>query len=98
AGASRLERRGERVAAGALAVDPDGKLGRLAQPGHELAGSMRLERAGRIVQEDARRAETRQLARLLHQRIGLARAAGAVDEPPLELAAPLHHPLASLPP
>jgi hypothetical protein len=33
---------------------------------------MGLQRSGRVVQENARRAEVRQLARLLHQRIRLA--------------------------
>ena len=39
------------------------------------------------MQQDARRTEVRQLARLLHQRIRLVCAAGAVDQPGLELRA-----------
>ena len=89
AGSCRLERRRERVAGRALAVDADREVRRLAQARHELACAMRLQRAGRVVQENARRAEVRQLARLLHQGIGLARSARAVDEPRLELAARL---------
>src|SRR6059036_2523576 len=41
------------------------------------------------VQQHPRRAQVRQLARLLHQRTGLTRAARAVDEARLELAAGL---------
>src|SRR5205814_445206 len=75
----------------ALAVDPDRQLGRFAQTGHELAGPVGLQRPGRVVEQDARRPEARQLARLLHQRIGLIRPSRAVDEAGLELAAGLRH-------
>ena len=85
-GACRLERRGECVAGGSLAIDSDREPGRFAQARHQLACTVRLQRAGRVVQEHARRPEVRQLAGLLHQRIGLAGAAGAVDEAGLELA------------
>src|SRR5262249_40762988 len=57
----------------------------LAQSRHELARAMRLKRAGWIVQQHARRAERRQLARLLDQRGRLTGTAGAVDETGLEL-------------
>src|SRR5436190_10560538 len=46
-----------------------------------------MERAGRIVQEHARRAEVGKLARLLDERLGLALVAGAVDETGVELLA-----------
>ena len=48
---------------------------------------MWLQGAGRIVQEHAHRAEIRQLCGLLHEGIGLAGPARAVDEAGLELAA-----------
>ena len=57
------------------------------RPDDELPRAMRLERAGRVVEQHTRGAEVRQLARLLHQRIVLAGSARAVHEPGLELAA-----------
>ena len=88
AGARRLERRGERVAARALAVEAD----RAARSPRATRRRARARRcgcsdAGRVVDEDARGAELRQLARLLDERLGLARVARAVDEPGVELAA-----------
>src|SRR5262249_42374135 len=85
AGARRFERGRERVSGSALAVDAGLQSGRLAQSRHELARAMRLKRAGWIVQQHARRAERRQLARLLDQRGRLTGTAGAVDETGLEL-------------
>ena len=80
------ERRGERAAAGSLGVDPDRQPARLAERAHELLRRVRLQRAGRIVEEDAHRAELGQHPRALDQRLDLAGAAGAVDEPGLEVA------------
>src|SRR6185437_2190970 len=82
-----FERRRQRVSTGSLAVDADRQTGRLAQTRDELARPMRLQRAGRVVQQHARGPEVRKLAGLLHQRIRLTGAAGAVDEPRLELPA-----------
>ena len=48
---------------------------------------MWLQGAGRVVQQDARCAEIRQLSRLLHEGIGLAGPPRAVDEARFELAA-----------
>ena len=87
AGARRLERGGERVAARALAVDADREPRGFVQSDDELVRAVRLQRARRIVEEHPRRAELRQLLRLFHQRLVLAGRAGAVDEPGLELAA-----------
>src|SRR5712691_6298517 len=83
--ACRLERCGERVSGGSLAVDADRETGRLAQAGHQLARAMWLQRARGIVEEHACSTEVRQLPRLLHQRVGLAGSARAVDEAGLEL-------------
>ena len=83
----RLERGRERVATGSLAVDAHRQTGLLAEPRDQFVCSVRLERPGRVVQEHPHGAEIRQLARLCHQRVGLAGPARAVDEPCLELAA-----------
>jgi len=62
-GACRLERRGERVATRALGVEADWQARDVAQLGHELARTVRLENGGRIVQEDARCPQLRQALR-----------------------------------
>ncbi len=80
------ERGGESAAAGALRVDPHGQPARLAERPHELLRGVRLQRAGRVVEQDAHRAELGQHLRALDQRLDLAGAAGAVDEPGLEVA------------
>jgi hypothetical protein len=95
--AGRLQCRGEGVAGRALAVDADRQSGGLAQARHQLRGAVGLQRACRIVQEDPRGAQVRQLARLLHQRTGLTGAARAVDEARLELAARLGDRVCGLP-
>ena len=84
--AGRGERGGERAAAGSLRVDPDREAARLGERVHELLRRVRLQRAGRIVEEDAHRSELRQHLRALDQRLDLAGAARAVDEPGLEVA------------
>ena len=63
AGARGLERGGERVAAGALAVEADRQAARLAQRRRRArCARCGCERAGRIVEQDARGAELGQLA------------------------------------
>src|SRR5581483_1361176 len=52
----------------------------------ELLRRMRLQRAGRVVEEHADGAELREQPRALDQRLDLAGAARAVDEPRLEVA------------
>src|SRR5262249_3640295 len=84
-GARGFERGRERVACSALAVDADLQSGRRAEPGDGLGRAVGLERAGRVVQQHARRAERRQLARLLDEGGRLAGPPGAVDETCLEL-------------
>ena len=71
----------------ALDVEADGEPARLPDPRHELLRTVRDERARRVVHEDPRRAELRQLPRRLDERVGLARAARAVHEPGVERAA-----------
>ena len=58
-----LDRRGERGAAGALRVQADRQAARLADALDQLADAARGERAGRIVDEHARRAELAQVIR-----------------------------------
>ena len=82
--ACRLERRGERVPAGALRVEADRQPGDVAQLGDQLTGSVRLQDGGRVVEEDPRRAELRQPLRGVDERLV---AAAAVQEPRLELGA-----------
>jgi hypothetical protein len=77
---------GERTAARSLGVDPDGKTARLGQRADELFRGAGLQRAGRVVEEDAHCAELREHPCALDQRLDLARASGAVDEPGLEVA------------
>jgi hypothetical protein len=90
-GSGGFEGRGQRVAAGSLAVDAYREAARLAEADYELPRAMGLEGAGRIVEKHTRRAEVPQLAGLLHQRVVLARSARAVHEPGLELAAGRGH-------
>ena len=65
---------------------PAGRSPRASAPTSSLR-ALRLQRAGRVVEEHARGAELGQLARLLDERLRLARVAGAVDEAGVELAA-----------
>ena len=51
----------------------------------QLARLGRVERAGRIVDKDARRAELTQMKRALQQHVGFPRRAGAVHEPDRQL-------------
>ena len=80
------ERGGERAASRSLGVDPDGQSARVGERVHELLRGVRLQRAGRVVEQYAHRAELGQHLRALDQRLDLAGAAGAVDEPGLEVA------------
>ena len=83
--AGRHERVGERRASGRLDVEADGQAARLAEALDELLRHVREEPTGRVVQQDPRRAEGGHLSRLLDQRVDLAVATGAVDEPDVEL-------------
>ena len=87
AGAHRLDRSCERDAAGALAVEPDRQPAGLLHALDELAGLGRMERTGRVVDEDARSAEVGQVVRPLQQHLRLAGRPGAVDEADGELLA-----------
>ena len=96
----RIDRRGDEVRTGvdgserrceadtrrALDVEADGKAARLLDPGDELLRLVRQECARRVVHDDPGGAELGQLARLLDEHVGLARAARAVDEPRVERA------------
>ena len=59
----------------------------LADPLDELLGEVRQQRVGRVVDDHAGRTERGDLLRPLDERVDLARAAGAVDEPDVELLA-----------
>ena len=85
AGTGGGERGSERAAARPLGVDPDGQAARVAERMYELLRGVWLQRAGRIVQEDAHRAELGQHPRALDQRLDLAGAAVAVDESRFEV-------------
>ena len=65
---------------------PTGQPARVGERADELLRGVRLQRAGRIVEEDAHRAELGQHPRALDERLDLAGAAGAVDETRLEVA------------
>ena len=81
------ERRREADPRRALDVEADGKAARLLDPRDELLRAVREERPGGIVHDHPRRAELRQLARLLDERVRLARASRAVHEAGVEGAA-----------
>ena len=83
AGPGGLERRRQRVPAGALAVDPDRQARHLTQLGDELGGTVRLHQRGGVVQEDPRRAELGQPAARLDER---DMPPAAVEQPGVELA------------
>ena len=87
ADAGRDERVRERRAARRLDVEADRKPARLPEALDELLRHVRQEAARRVVQEHACGAEVAQLPRLLDERVHLARPAGAVDEPDVQLAA-----------
>ena len=86
AGARCFEGRSERVAAGALGVEPDRQPRDLAQLGDELARAVRLQDRGRVVQQQARGTELRQALRRVDERFV---AAAAVEDARLELLARL---------
>src|SRR5207245_10425198 len=64
AGTHRLQAGSERVPARALAVEADRQAALGAEQGDELLGAVRLERAGRVVQQAPRGATLRKLLRL----------------------------------
>src|SRR5438874_799069 len=78
---------GQRVAAGSLAIDADGQARRRMKLRDELVRAMRLQRSGRVVEENASDTELGELRRLLDERLRLARRTGAVDEAGRELGA-----------
>ena len=80
------ERRGERAAAGSLGIDPDWQSACVGERAHELLRGVWLQRARRVVEEDADGAELGQHPRPFDQRLDLAGAARAVDEARLEVA------------
>src|SRR5581483_1716735 len=87
AGACGRDRAGKHAAARALAVEPDRQPAGLSDRPAELADPVRLERSGRVVDQDPGRAELDQTARLGDERVGLPGRAGAVDEAGVELTA-----------
>ena len=54
---------------GALAVEADGQAARLLDRAEQLVHAVRLERAGRVVEQHAGGAEVGQPARLLDERV-----------------------------
>ena len=96
AGARGLERVGEPGAGRSLAVEADGQAGRLGDAADELARLVRLEAAGRVVDQRSRGAELAELARLLDEHVHLAAVARAVDEAGVELLARADDRLAGL--
>ena len=84
--ACRDQRVGEPGSRSALDVEPDRQTARFGQPANELLGHMRRQRARWIVDDDARRAELGQSARLLDESLDAAVAPWAVDETCVELA------------
>ena len=83
----RGEGRSEPDACRSLHVEADRKPARLGEPGDERLRLVRYERAGRVVHQDAGRAEIGQLPGLLDEHVGLAGAARAVDETCVKRAA-----------
>ncbi len=86
-GADGLDGGGERHASCALAVQPHGQAARLLDALDELARLGRVQRAGRVVDQDARRAELGEAVRALEQHLRLTRRPGAVHEADRELLA-----------
>ena len=72
AGPRGVERRGEPAPGSALAVEADRQAASFGERGDELVRPVRLERAGRIVEEHARGSEVGQLLRLLDELLRLA--------------------------
>jgi hypothetical protein len=95
-GSRRVERRSQPAPCSTLAVEADREAAAFGERGDELVSSMRLERARRIVEEDACRSQIGQLLRLLDERLRLAALARAVDQARLELALGGHDRLACL--
>ena len=83
----RRERGRESDACRPLHIEADRKPARLHDPCDELLCLVGEQRARRVVHEDPRRAEIRQLPRLLDERVRLVGAPRAVDEPGVESTA-----------
>ena len=83
----RRERRGDAEACRPLDVEAHGEPARVANPLDELMRLVREEGSRGVVDDDARRAELRELSCLLDEPLGLVRATGAVDEARVERAA-----------
>ena len=70
-----VERRREPAPGCALAIEADGQAAAFGERRDELVRPVRLERSGRVVEEDARGTEVGQLLRLLDELLRLAAAA-----------------------
>src|SRR5205807_5413107 len=80
----RFQGGSERVAGGTLAIETNRQPARLSQRTDQLVGAMGLERARRIVEEDADRPQLGQLLGLLDEILGLAGVARTVDKAGVE--------------
>ena len=86
-GPRRLDRRRERGPARALAVEADREAARIGYALDELPCLARVQRAGRVVDEDARRLQLAERCGALEQDVGRVGRARAVDEADRELLA-----------
>ena len=77
---------GERAAARALHVDADGQSACISEGVDEVGCLVRLERAGRVVQQDPHGAELGQRLRALDEDVSVTGRSGAVHETGLEVA------------
>ena len=84
-GSGRFDRGCERAPPGPLAVEADGKATLLANRLDQLADSVRLEGAGRVVHQHSCSAQLGEPLRLRDERVRLAGRARAVDETRVEL-------------
>ncbi len=81
AAAGRLERGCEGASGGSLAEQPDGQTARLPHLLDELAGVRSVQRARRVVDDDARRSQLRDALRGLDELVTCPRRSGVVHEP-----------------
>ena len=81
-----FDRRGQRVAGGALGVEPDRQARHFAQLRHELARAMRLQQRRGVVEKKSRCTELRQATSSVDERLVPA---AAVEQAGFELAAGL---------